>query len=68
MKSRRKLLARSVVGIREKRYKYRIFIGKPVTRFSLETSRRRLEDNIKIYLRRIGCEEGKWVIPTQDRV
>jgi hypothetical protein len=35
--------------------KYRIFIGKPVWRCLLGTSRRRLADNIKIDLRKIGC-------------
>ena len=46
---------------------YRILVGKPEGERSLETQRRRWEDNIKMDLRKVGCDAGDWKDLAQDR-
>jgi hypothetical protein len=42
----------------ERRGAYRILGGKPEVRKRLERLRRRLENNLKMYLREVGWEKG----------
>jgi hypothetical protein len=36
-------------------------VGKPFEKCSLEGPRRRWQDNSKMDLRKIGCDEGRWI-------
>jgi hypothetical protein len=47
---------------------HRILMASDITRKPCGKSRRRWEDNIKLYLREINCEGGRWLIHTQDCV
>jgi hypothetical protein len=42
----------------EKRYVYRVLVGKPKGKRSLRRLRHRWEDNIKMDLQKVGC--GRW--------
>jgi hypothetical protein len=46
---------------------YRILVGKPEGRRPLGRPRRRWMDNIKMYLRDIGCDAMDWIAVAQDR-
>jgi hypothetical protein len=46
---------------------YTILVGKPVRKRSLGRARRRLEYNIKMYLREIRWEGVDWINLVQDR-
>jgi hypothetical protein len=46
----------------------RVLVGKPVGKRPLGRSRRRWEDNIKMYLREIGIDGANWIQMAQDRV
>jgi hypothetical protein len=67
IKSKRKRWARHVAGIRDSRGVYIIFVGKPEEKRPLERLRRRWEDNIKMYLQKIGYEGIDWIHLAQDR-
>ena len=45
---------------------YRVLVGKPEGKRSLERPRRRWEDNIKIDLQGVGCGGMDWVELAQD--
>jgi hypothetical protein len=67
IKSRRTRWARHVERIRAKRNAYRVLVGKPEGKRSLGGPRRRLGDNIKMYLRGIGRGGMDWIDLAQDR-
>jgi hypothetical protein len=58
-----------VIGLRvgEVRNAYKILVGKPEAKRPLGRSRRRLEDNIKMYLKEIGWEGVGWIDLAQWR-
>jgi DNA polymerase III delta prime subunit len=41
---------------------------KPLGNRPLEWQRRRAEDNIKMDLREIGCEDGRWLEVAEERI
>jgi hypothetical protein len=47
---------------------YRVLVGRPKGKRSLERPRCRLEDNIKLDLREIGTDGENWIQLAQDRV
>lgn len=47
---------------------YRIWSGKPLTKWQLVIRRRGLEDDTKIDLRGIPREDGRWIEMAQGRV
>jgi hypothetical protein len=51
----------------ERRYAYRILVGKPEGRRTLERPRRRWVDNIKMDLQEVGCGGMDWIELSQDR-
>jgi len=42
-------------------------VGKPERKKSLERTRRRWENNIKVDLQEVGCEDMAWINVAQDR-
>jgi len=46
---------------------YRVLVGKPEGRRTLGRPRSRWEDNIRIYLREVGCGCVDWMDLAQDR-
>jgi hypothetical protein len=46
---------------------YRVLVGKPEGRRPLGRPRRRWEDNIRMYLREVGCGCVDWIQVAQDR-
>jgi hypothetical protein len=61
MKSRRMRWAGHVPRMGEKRYAYRMLVGKPEERRPLGRPGRRWVDNIKIDLREIGWDGVDWI-------
>jgi hypothetical protein len=51
----------------EKRNAYRILVGKPEGKRPLGRPRRRWVDNIRMDLRKIGCDDVDWIDLAQDR-
>jgi transposase len=47
---------------------YRVLVGRPEGKSPLGRPRRRWEDNIKMYLRKIGIDGANWIQLDQDRV
>jgi hypothetical protein len=47
---------------------YRILVEKPVRKWSLGRPRRKWEDNNKMDLSEVCCEDGKWMELAQDHV
>ena len=43
-------------------------MGKPEGKRPLERPRRRWEDNIKMDLRKVGCDTGHWIDLAQGRI
>jgi hypothetical protein len=58
IKSRRMRWVWHAARMREKRDAYRILVRRPEGRRPLGRSRRRWEDNIKMYLQEVGWEDG----------
>jgi hypothetical protein len=52
----------------EGRSVYRVLVGRPEGKRSLERSSRRWKDNIKMDLRDIGIDGANWIQLAQDRV
>jgi hypothetical protein len=50
-----------------KRNAYRILVGQPEGRRTLRRPRRRWVDNIKLYVREIGCNGMDWIVLAQER-
>ena len=46
---------------------YRAVVEKPEVKIPLGRPRRRWEDNIKIDLRKVGCDPGDWIAFAEDR-
>ena len=46
---------------------YRVLVRKPESKRPLRRSRRRWEDNIKMDLRKVGCDPRDWIAPAEDR-
>jgi hypothetical protein len=53
--------------VRERRGVYRVLVGKPERKRPLGRPRRRWEDNIKMDLQVVGCEDMDWIKLAQDR-
>jgi hypothetical protein len=66
-KLRRIRWAGHVALMGERRYAYRVSVGKPEERRPLERHRHRLEDNIKIDLREVGLGGTNWIDLFQNR-
>ena len=66
IKSRRMIWAGHVARMGERRGVYRVLVGKPEGKRPLGRPRRRWEDNIKMYLREVGCEGMDWIV-AEDR-
>jgi hypothetical protein len=47
---------------------YRVVAGRPEGKRPLGRTRRRWEDNVKMYLREIGIDGANWIRLAQDRV
>jgi len=47
---------------------YRILVGKPGAKKPLGRPRRRWEDNIKMNLQEVECEDMEWIELAPDRV
>ena len=67
IKSRRMRWAGHVARMGEGRGVYRVLVGKPEGRRPLGRPRRRWEDNIRMDLRKVGCECVEWMELAQDR-
>jgi hypothetical protein len=67
MTTKRMRWARQVARMGEKRNTYRILVGKPEGKRSLERPRRRWEDNIRMDLREIVWGGMDWIDLAQDR-
>ena len=67
IKSRRMRWAGRVARIGEGKGVYRVLLGKPEGRRPLRRPRRRLVDNIRMYLQEVGCGYMDWLGLTQDR-
>jgi hypothetical protein len=67
MKSRRMRWAGNVARMGETRNAYKILVGKPEGKSPLGRPRRRWVDNIKMYLREIGCDGRDCIELAQDR-
>jgi len=46
---------------------YRVLVGKPEGKRTLERSRRKWENNIEIDLQKVGCGGLDWIDLAQDR-
>jgi hypothetical protein len=60
-------MGRACTTNRKKRNAYRILMGKPEGKRPLGRPRRRLVDNIKIYVREIGWDGTDWIDMAHDR-
>ena len=67
VKSRRMRWVGHVARMAEGRGVYRISVGKPEGSRSLGRPRRRWEDNIKMDVQEVGCEDMDWIKLAQDR-
>jgi hypothetical protein len=67
IKSRRMRWADNVARRGERRSIYRDFVGKREGKIPLGRPRRRWEDNIKMDLQKVGCEDMDWIELAQDR-
>jgi hypothetical protein len=68
MKSRRMRWMEHVARMGEGRSVYRVLVGRPEGKRPLGRIRRRLENNIKIDLRKIGIDGANWIRLAQDSV
>ena len=67
LKSRRLRWAALEARMNCSRNAYRILMGKLEGKRPLGRPRRRLEDNIKMDLREVGCDPGEWIDLAEDR-
>jgi len=56
-----------VARMGEKRGAYRVLVRKPEGKRPLGRPRRKWEDNIKMYLKKVGCGSMDWIEIAQDR-
>ena len=68
IKSRRMRWAGHVARMGEERVVYRVLVEKPEGKRPLGRPRRRLVDNITMYLQEVGCGYMDWIGLAQDRV
>ncbi|KAJ4450634.1 hypothetical protein ANN_02063 [Periplaneta americana] len=67
IKSRRLRLVGHVARMGESRNAYRVLVGRPEGKRPLGRPRRRWEDDIKMDLREVGCDDREWINLAQDR-
>ena len=67
IKSSRMKWAGHVTHMGERRGMYSALVGKPLGKRPLGRPKRRLEDNIKMDLKEIGCGTMDWIKLAQDR-
>ena len=67
LKSRRLRWAGHVARMEQSRNAYRALAGKPEVKRPLGRPRCRLEDNIKMDLRDVGCDPGEWIDLAEER-
>ena len=67
LKLRRLRWAEHVAHMEESRNEYRVLVGKPEGKRPLGRPRRRWEDNIKMDLKKVGCDPGEWIDLAEDR-
>jgi hypothetical protein len=67
IKSWRMRWAGHVARMGKKRNAYRLLVGKPEGKRPLGRPRRRLVDNIRMYLGEVGCGDVDWIGLAQDR-
>jgi hypothetical protein len=67
IKSRRMRWAGHVARMGERRGVYGVWVGKPEGKRPLGRPRCRWEDNIKMNLQEMGCEDMDWIELAQDR-
>ena len=67
LKSRRLRWAGHVARMEQSRIAYRVLVEKLKGNRPIGRPRRRWEDNIKMDLREVGCDPGKWIILGEDR-
>ena len=60
-------LGRHAARMEQSRNANRVLVGKPEGKRPLGRPRRRWEDNIKMYLREVGCDPGDWINLAEDR-
>jgi hypothetical protein len=61
IKSRRMRRVGHVAHVREREGIYRVLVGKPEGKSSLERPRHRWEDNIKMDIHEVGCVDMDWI-------
>ena len=66
-KSRRMRWAGHVARMGEDSGVHRVLVGKPEGKRPLGRLRRRWEDNIKVDLQEVGCEDMDWMDLAQDK-
>jgi len=67
IKSRRMRWAGHVTRMGKRKGICRVLVGKPEGKRPLGRTRRRLEDNIKMYLQEVGCGGMDWIELAQDK-
>jgi hypothetical protein len=67
IKSKRMRWAGHVARMREERNVYNVLMGKPEGKTPFGRPRRRWEDGIRMYLRKIGWGSVDWIQVAQDR-
>ena len=67
LKSRRLRWTGHVTRLEQSRNTYRVLVEKPERERPLRRPRRRWEDNIKMVLREVGFDLGKWTDLAADR-
>ena len=67
LKSRRLRWAGHLARMDQSWNTYRVLVGKSQGKRPLGRPRRRWEDNIKMYLREVGCDPGEWIDLAEDR-
>ena len=67
LKSIRLRWAGHVARMEKSRYAYRVLVGKPEGKRPLGRPRRRWEDNIRMDLRKVGCDPGELIDLAEDR-
>ena len=67
-KSRRMRWAGHVARMEQSRNAHRVLVGKPEGKRPLGRPRRRWEDNIKMNLREVGCDDGDFIDLAQNKI
>ena len=66
LKSRRLTWVGHVARMEQFRNAYRVLVGKPEGKRPLGRPRRSWEDNVKMDLRKVGCDPGEWIDLAED--